>query len=210
MNFKNFFIVVQLQLSSFTPHYSPQPSHPHLPPLLPPPLVLSLCPYSSWFFTELSLPKCSGIDEKLQVFENALIISSLNLSLNFGSIILYSFKQSHLDRNADKNLTNNTVIWYINNHFKLRLWLRRLIEVEKKLYLKNIFNLISNLSHWLGDYNCTNNILLTTLLRQKQRKPSHSQTTQCLFKSVKWSWWLGCSPPMLIVEGWVCWNLYNC
>ena len=34
--FFNWFIVVQLQLSAFTPHH---PSHPHLPPLIPPRLV---------------------------------------------------------------------------------------------------------------------------------------------------------------------------
>ena len=41
---KNYFIVIQVQLSAFTPHHSPHPNHPHLPPLLPPPLVLSMCP----------------------------------------------------------------------------------------------------------------------------------------------------------------------
>ena len=35
--FKNYFIVVQVQLSALTPHHS-HPSHPHLSPLLPTPL----------------------------------------------------------------------------------------------------------------------------------------------------------------------------
>ena len=42
---KKFFIVIQLQLSAFSPHPSTHPSQTHLPPLLPrPPLVLSMCP----------------------------------------------------------------------------------------------------------------------------------------------------------------------
>ena len=36
--FKNYFIGVQVLLSAFTPHHSPNPSHPHLPPLIPTPL----------------------------------------------------------------------------------------------------------------------------------------------------------------------------
>ena len=41
----NYFIVVQLQLSEFSPHPPPNPSQTHFPPLLPPsPLVLSMCP----------------------------------------------------------------------------------------------------------------------------------------------------------------------
>ena len=36
---KNYFIVIQVQLSTFTAHHSlPHPSHPHLPPLIPLPL----------------------------------------------------------------------------------------------------------------------------------------------------------------------------
>ena len=43
--FLNYFIVVQLQLSAFSPHPLPNPSQTPLPPLLPPsPLVLSMCP----------------------------------------------------------------------------------------------------------------------------------------------------------------------
>ena len=42
---KIFFIVIQLQLSSFSPHPSTPPSQSHLPPPLPPsPLILSLYP----------------------------------------------------------------------------------------------------------------------------------------------------------------------
>ena len=43
--FKNDFIVVQIQLSAFTPHKSSHPSHPYLPPWIPAPVpVLSMCP----------------------------------------------------------------------------------------------------------------------------------------------------------------------
>ena len=38
------FMDVQVQLSPFSPHHSPPPSHPHLPPSNLPPLALSLCP----------------------------------------------------------------------------------------------------------------------------------------------------------------------
>ena len=34
LSFINYFIVVQLQLSAFSPHHSPQPQPAHLPPLL--------------------------------------------------------------------------------------------------------------------------------------------------------------------------------
>ena len=34
----NYFTVVQVQLSAFTPTTPPHPSHPHLPPLIPLPL----------------------------------------------------------------------------------------------------------------------------------------------------------------------------
>ena len=41
--FSIFFIVVQVQLSVFSLYLSPHPSHPHLPSLISPPLVLSMC-----------------------------------------------------------------------------------------------------------------------------------------------------------------------
>ena len=37
-SFSHFFIVVQVQLCPFSPHHFPHPSHPHFPPLIPPPL----------------------------------------------------------------------------------------------------------------------------------------------------------------------------
>ena len=39
-----FLIVVQVQLSPFSPHHGPQPTHPRLPPSNLPPLALSMCP----------------------------------------------------------------------------------------------------------------------------------------------------------------------
>ena len=54
--FLNYFIVVQLQLSAFSPHLStpPHPNQTSLPPLLPPsPLVLSMCPLQQFLKTLL-------------------------------------------------------------------------------------------------------------------------------------------------------------
>ena len=41
--FKNL-LVVQVHFSTLSPSPPPNPSHPHLPPLIPTPLVLSMCP----------------------------------------------------------------------------------------------------------------------------------------------------------------------
>ena len=42
--FLYFFIVVQVQLTTFPPYHFPTPQPPHLPPSILPPLVLSMCP----------------------------------------------------------------------------------------------------------------------------------------------------------------------
>ena len=56
--FLNYFIVVQLQLSAFSPHCTSHPIQTHLLPLLPrSPLVLSMCP--SWKPFSLLSPRPS-------------------------------------------------------------------------------------------------------------------------------------------------------
>ena len=47
---KLFFIVVQVQLSPFSPHYSPHPSHPHFPPLILPPFCFVHVPENPFPF----------------------------------------------------------------------------------------------------------------------------------------------------------------
>ena len=55
-----FFTVFQVQLSPFSSHHSPHPSHPHLPPLISPPSLdptsLWLCPCVLYTCSLMTLP----------------------------------------------------------------------------------------------------------------------------------------------------------
>ena len=98
--FLNYFIVVQSQLSAFSPHYSPpHPSQTHIPPLLPPsPLVLSMCPYSSSrkFFFPLSPPLSP--------------LAIVRLFLISMSLVIFCFLFSFVDYVPVKG----EIIWYLS------------------------------------------------------------------------------------------------
>ena len=91
--FLNYFIVVQLQFSAFSPHPCPHPSQTQLPPLLPPPTLgfvhVSRTPFSPLFLplSPLAIVRLFLISMSLVIF--CLLFSSVDYVPVKGEIIWY-------------------------------------------------------------------------------------------------------------------------
>ena len=111
--FKKYFIVVQLQLSAFSPHHTLHPSQTHLPLLLPPwPLVLSMCPlpYCSWKpFPPLS--PCNSPLVTIRLFN--FNVSGYILLAFFLMLITFQLKEIRGESYAHMGITIPT---YTENH----------------------------------------------------------------------------------------------